>query len=149
MVPLIVQIVVTLLTRLRYTSREAVRVGLAVMFMFTAASHFSPLRHDMAAMIPPPLTGALWVISLTGVLELAGAVGLLSKSWQRRAAWGLIALLLAMLPANLYAALAAVTLRGNPPSSLWWRVPLQFIWMAALWWSTIRTTRDSGPGIRD
>jgi uncharacterized membrane protein len=47
------------------------------MFLFTAASHFSSLKYDLAAMIPPPLTGALWMISLTGVLEALGAIGLL------------------------------------------------------------------------
>jgi uncharacterized membrane protein len=47
------------------------------MFLFTAASHFSSLKYDLAAMIPPPLTGALWMIYLTGVLEALGAIGLL------------------------------------------------------------------------
>lgn len=146
MAPLIVQIIATLLARLRFTWRDAVRIGLAVMFIFTAASHFSPLRHDMAAMIPPPLTGALWVIYVTGVLELAGALGLLSTRWRTWAAWGLISLLAAMLPANIYAALTGVTLRGNPPSALWWRVPLQLFWIALLWWSLPRTSRDQGTG---
>ena len=80
------------------------------------------MRHDLAAMIPPPLTGALWVIYVTGVLELAGALGLLSAIWRKWAAWGLISLLVAMLPANIYAALTGVTLRSNPPSALWWSV---------------------------
>jgi uncharacterized membrane protein len=96
----------------------------------------------MAAMIPPPLTGALWVIYLTGVLEFAGALGLLFARWRKWAAWGLTALLVALLPANVYAGLSGVTLGGNPPSALWWRVPLQAVWIAMLWWSTIRSGRD-------
>jgi uncharacterized membrane protein len=138
MAPLIVQVLATLLARVRRPWRDAVRIGLAVMFIFTAASHFSNLKHDMAAMIPPPLTGALWVIYVTGILELAGAVGLLAPHRRRRAAWGLIALLVGMFPANVYAAVAGVTLGGNPPSALWYRAPLQMFWIAALWWSTIR-----------
>ena len=143
MAPLIVQIITTVLARLRFAWRDAVRIGLAVMFVFTAASHFSPMRHDLAAMIPPPLTGALWVIYVTGVLELAGALGLLSAIWRKWAAWGLISLLVAMLPANIYAALTGVTLRSNPPSALWWRVPLQFFWIAMLWWSVQKTSGGS------
>ncbi|HVS31719.1 MAG TPA: hypothetical protein VMS98_09710, partial [Thermoanaerobaculia bacterium] len=57
--------------------RTVVTVALAIMFLFTAAAHFNAMRHDLAAMIPPPFTGAMWVIYVTGVLEIAGAVGLL------------------------------------------------------------------------
>src|SRR5215207_8761226 len=57
--------------------RAAVRVALVVMLLFTGASHFSDLRHDFAAMIPDPLPKGLWVIYLTGLLEMAGAIGLL------------------------------------------------------------------------
>lgn len=142
MAPLIVQIVATLFARLRFRWADAARVGLAAMFMFTGASHFTPIKHDMAAMIPPPLTGALWVIYVTGVLELAGAFGLLLTRWRTWAAWGLIALLVAMLPANIYAALSGVTLRGNPPSALWWRVPLQVFWIGTLWWSTLKNRAE-------
>ena len=139
MAPLIVQILATLLARVRTPWRDAVRIGLAVMFIFTAASHFSNLKYDLAGMIPPPLTGALWVIYVTGILEFAGAVGLFAARWRQPAAWGLIVLLVGMFPANVYAAVAGVTLGGNQPSALWYRAPLQIFWIAALWWSTIRT----------
>lgn len=128
------------LARLRYQWPDAARVSLAAMFLFAGASHFSTLKHDMAAMIPPPFTGALWVIYMTGILEIAGALGLLLTRWRKRAAWGLVALLVAMLPANIYAARSGVMLRGNPPFALWWRVPLQLFWIGTLWWSTIRSS---------
>ncbi len=117
-----------------------VRVSLAAMFMFTGASHFSSLKHDMAAMIPPPFTGALWVIYATGILEIAGGLGLLLTRWRKRAAWGLVALLVAVLPANIYAALSGVAIGGHPPFALWWRVPLQLLWIGLLWWSSIRAS---------
>lgn len=135
MAPLIVQILVTLAARWKLTWRDAAPVGLAAMFLFTAASHFSPLKHDMAAMIPPPLTGELWLVYLTGVLEAAGAVGLLIPRFRRPAAWALIVFLLAAFPANVYAAMNGIPLGGRPPSPLWWRAPLQGFWMFALWWS--------------
>ncbi len=136
MAPLIVQIVVTILARFKVDWRDAVRIGLAVMFLFTAVSHFSPLKEDLAKMIPPPLTGAMWVIYATGVLEAAGGIGLLTPQFRRTAAWCLAVLLLAMLPANIYGALNDIDLGGRAASPLWWRVPLQFFWIVALWWST-------------
>lgn len=144
MAPLIVQIVATLIARIRLSWRDAARVGLGIMFLFTASSHFSPMKTDLAAMIPPPLTGALWVIYLTGVLEAAGGAGLLISRFKRPAAIGLSLLLLAMFPANVYAALNGVELRGAPASALWWRAPLQLFWLAALWWSTLARPRTIG-----
>ena len=41
MAPLIVQVIATLIARVRVPWRDAARIGLAVMFVFTAASHFS------------------------------------------------------------------------------------------------------------
>ena len=138
MAPLIVQLLATALARGFTGWAGAVRIGLAAMFLFTAGSHFSSLKYDLAAMIPPPLTGALWVIYLTGVLEAAGAIGLLVPSVRRAAACGLIALLVAMFPANVYAALSGVTLGGNTATPLLFRTPLQVLWIALLWWSSLR-----------
>ena len=148
MAPLIVQIIVTLAARIRLSWRDAARVGIAVMFLFTAVSHFSPMKTDLAAMIPPPLPGALWVIYVTGVLEAAGAVGLLLPKYRRPAAICLALLMVAMFPANAYAALNGVTLRGAPASALWWRAPLQLLWIATLWWSAIAPDRGAERTVR-
>ena len=137
MAPLIVQILATLVARCFVRWRDAGRIGLAVMFLFTAASHFSSLKYDLAAMIPPPLTGALWLIYLTGVLEALGAIGLLIPRLRRPAGWGLLALLVALFPANVYAALTGVTLGGNAVTPLWFRAPLQLFWAAVLWQTTL------------
>jgi uncharacterized membrane protein len=137
MAPLIVQILATLTARWFTGWRNAARVGIAVMFLFTAASHFSSLKHDLAAMIPPPLTGALWVIYVTGLLEGAGAIGLLIPRTRRMAAWGLVALLVALFPANVYAALSGVTLGGAAATPLWFRTPLQVFWIAVLWLTSL------------
>jgi uncharacterized membrane protein len=146
MVPLIVQIVSTLLARAFVPWRDAARIGLAMLFLFTAGSHASSLKYDLAAMIPPPLTGALWVIYVTGVLEAAGAIGLLTWRWRRAAAWCLIALLVAMFPANVYAALSGVTLGGAAATPLWIRTPLQIVWIGLLWWSTLARHSRSRAG---
>jgi uncharacterized membrane protein len=136
-IPLLVEIAATLVARVWLAWPDAVRVGLAIMFLFTSTAHFSSMKRDLAAMMPPPLTGAMWLIYLTGVFEIAGAIGLLVPRLIRPAAWALIAMLVAMFPANVYAALKGVALRGRPATALWLRTPLQAFWIAALWWSSV------------
>ncbi len=140
MAPLIVQLAATVAAGFFVPWRDAARIGIAALFLFTGAAHFSKLKRDMAAMVPPPFTGALWVIYMTGVLEIAGAVGLLLPALSRVAGWCLIALLIALFPANVYAALKSVHLGGRTATPLWFRTPLQIFWIAVLWWATLRFT---------
>lgn len=129
MVPMIVLAVATAVLKFFRPWRDAVRIGLAVMFFFTAGAHFAPaMKHTLAAMIPPPFTGNMPIIYLTGVLEIAGAIGLLTSRFRRAAAICLALLLVAMFPANVYA----------PITGLWIRTPMQILWIALLWWSSIR-----------
>jgi uncharacterized membrane protein len=145
MAPLFVLIVATLLFRtvglagVRALSswRDATRFGVVVMFVFTGATHFTPMKHDYAAMVPPPLTGQLWVIYLTGLLELAGAAGLLIPRLQRLAGMCLSLLLLALFPANVYAAINAIEFRGEPPTGVVLRAAIQIVFLAAVWWSAV------------
>lgn len=74
----------------------------------------------------------------TGLCEIAGAIGLLVPRTRRAAAWALIVLFLAILPANIHAALSGVTLRGAPATPLVIRVPMQAIFIALTWWAGIR-----------
>src|SRR5262245_13674803 len=109
------------------------RIALATMFLFTAASHFAPMKKDLIAMVPPALPRPEVLVFLTGLAELAGAVGLLFPSTRQLAAAGLMLLLAAMLPANISAARRGVLLRGRPATSLWLRVPMQLLFIAWAW----------------
>jgi uncharacterized membrane protein len=113
----------------------ALRVALATMFVFTAVSHFHPrTRPDLIRMVPPGLPTPALLVTATGVLELIGAIGLLLPQVLAAAAFGLIALLVAMFPANIYAARAELVVAGRRASPLAWRLPLQLFWISALWW---------------
>ena len=113
----------------------ALRIALAAMFVFTAASHFHPgTRPDLKRMVPPRLPAPTLLVTATGVLEFIGAIGLLLPQAPAAAAYGLIALLAAMLPANVHAARVGVIVAGRRASPLVWRLPLQLFWMSALWW---------------
>ena len=121
--------------------RDAARAGLVIMFVFTAAAHFTDTKHDLMAMVPDPLPRSLWLIYLTGVLEIAGAIGLLVPAFRKTAAICLVILLLAMFPANVNAALSGIPLRGEPPTPLWLRLPIQLLFLGTTWWTSIRAPR--------
>ena len=117
------------------TTAGALRFALAIMFMFTAVSHFLPsTRGDMVRMVPPALPFPELLVTLTGLLEMAGATGLLLPATTSVAAYCLMALLVAMFPANVYAASAGIEIGGRVAMALIWRLPLQLVWIGALWW---------------
>lgn len=93
---------------------NAVAVGLAAMFVVTGVAHFvNPLRRDMIAIVPPRLPAPGLLVTITGVLELVGAAGLLYPPTRIAAAVCLFLLMLVMFPANVYAARMP-----NPPKSM-------------------------------
>ena len=148
MAPLIVLVTVTLLARLigqfgvahLRDWAAATRLGLAVMFCFTAAAHFNSVRADMVAMVPPSVPNAEFMVTFTGICEILGAIGLLVPRTRRLAAAALIVYLVTVLPANIHAAQAGVTLRGAPPTPLVPRIALQALFIALLWWSGVRAS---------
>src|ERR671917_1145727 len=118
--------------------RDAGRGALVIMFLFTGISHFTSMKYDFAAMIPAPLPNDLWVIYLSGVLEIAGAVGLLIPQTRRLAGICLVLLLVALFPANVYAALSEIPLRGEAATPLWIRTPMQLLYIGMVWWTSIK-----------
>ena len=99
----------------------AIAVGLAAMFILTGFAHFAPqLRGDLIAIVPPRLPARGYLVTITGLLELLGAVGLLLPVTRVAAAVCLLVLMLAMFPANVYAARMP-----NPPKSMTTQLPLR------------------------
>jgi uncharacterized membrane protein len=125
----------------------ALRLALALMFVVTGAVHFVPRgRIDMVRMVPPSLPRPDLLVTLTGILELLGAAGLLVPWLARVSAFALIALLVAMFPANVRAARVHLTVAGRPAMSLALRLPLQFFWIGALWWVAISAANPGAAG---
>jgi uncharacterized membrane protein len=114
---------------------DALRLALGVMFLFTAASHFAPrTRPDIVRMVPPAFPRPDLLVTLTGTLELAGAVGLLLPRFTALAAWCLAVLLVAMFPANVYADTQALQIAGRRATPIAIRLPMQLFWIASLVW---------------
>ena len=90
--------------------------------------------------MPPYLPFPLALIYISGAAEIAGGLGVLPRATRRAAGWGLLALLLAVFPANIYMATDRVVPGGYqiPDAVLWARLPLQFVLMAWVWSATLR-----------
>src|SRR6476660_3918580 len=102
---------------------QAVALGLAVMFVMTGVAHFVPaMRRDMIAIVPPRLPAPGLLVTITGVLELLGAAGLLYPPTRVAAAVCLFVLMLAMFPANVYAARMP-----HPPKSMTTRLDVRSV----------------------
>ncbi|MBM6996088.1 DoxX family protein [Paenibacillus sp. DXFW5] len=137
MEPLITLIVVTLVIlalgaagvkRLR-TWPVALRGGVAAMFVLTGTVHFVWMREELISMVPPILPYPAFIVSLTGVLELAGAIGLLWRPTVIWAAGGLSLLLLCMFPANVYYALSGLATDAH--QALLPRTLMQIVFLSA------------------
>lgn len=115
--------------------QASARDALSLMLIFTGVSHFTFMKEDMVRMMPPAIPRPRAMVYFTGVCEIAGAIGLLLPEVRAAAAYALIALFLAVLPANIHAARAGVTLRGKPATSLWLRIPMQILFIAVAFWS--------------
>ncbi|MFG3440617.1 DoxX family membrane protein [Nonomuraea sp. NPDC047897] len=112
--------------------QPALRAALALMFVVTGVPHFLPAwRRDLVAMIPAAFPRPALLVTVTGVLELAGAAGLLFPPAAPFAAVGLALLMVAMFPANVSAARRGLTLAGKPVTPLPARTALQVLFIAA------------------
>jgi uncharacterized membrane protein len=114
------------------------RLLLGVAFVGAGANHFvMPRAYER--IVPPSLRGlARSLVVLSGVAEILGGLGVLLPWSRRPAGLGLIALLAAVFPANLYMARAPEDFRKIPRWALYARLPLQPLMM---WWAW-RATRD-------
>jgi uncharacterized membrane protein len=117
--------------------RTVGRTSSSAMLLFTGASHFSSMKEDFVAMLPEPLPKDLRIIYLTGLAEIAGAIGLLIPKTRRAAGIALVTQLTAMFPANVNAAREGIPLRGKPPTALWLRAPMQLLYVAVIWSTSI------------
>ena len=115
------------------------RISLAIVFVFTGLGHFI-MSEPMAQMLPPWVPMRMPIIYITGVVELAAAAGLLVPRLCRLTGTYLIAFLILVLPANIYAAINRVEMGGHSMGSayLFIRIPLQLILIIWTHWFAVR-----------
>lgn len=110
--------------------------AIAALFVGAGIAHFT---HEafFVRIVPPALPNPCLLVQVSGLAEIAGGIGVLVPALRRAAGLGLIALLVAVFPANLYMALeperfADISSRGG----LYLRLPLQFLGMLWVRWAT-------------
>ncbi len=103
----------------------------AALFVGAGVNHFVHPQF-YREIVPPGFPSPPALVALSGACEIAGGVGLLIPTLRRSAGWGLIALLLAVFPANIY--MAASPERFSVPEwALWVRLPLQVLLLGWVW----------------
>ena len=118
------------------------RIAMCAMLCFTAIGHFA-FTKGMAMMIPEMIPFKTTVVYLSGILEIVLAIGLLVPHVRVYAAWMLIVFFILLLPANMYAAMNHInyekgTFDGRGLSYLWFRVPLQLLFIVWTYISSIK-----------
>jgi uncharacterized membrane protein len=139
MAPLITLVALTLLLRASGAMgikplrswHTSLRGGLAGMFILTGLAHFNSMRGELVALVPPALPNAELLVTITGVLELLGAGGIVHRRTAPWAAGGLALLLVAIFPANVYAAQAGLIVNGALATALLPRILIQLVFIAA------------------
>jgi uncharacterized membrane protein len=118
----------------------AARIAMSVMLLFTASGHFA-FREGMMMMIPAFIPFRLALVYITGIIEIIAAVGLQIERFRNLTAVLLIIFFILVLPANIYAAAKNIDYQkgGNDGKGLhylWFRIPLQILFIIWTWMST-------------
>ncbi|MDB6056735.1 MAG: DoxX family rane protein [Verrucomicrobiales bacterium] len=122
--------------------RAAVSIWvLGIFFVVAGANHF--INPDFyLAIMPPYLPWHGPLVFISGVAEILGGIGVLVPATRRLAGWGLIALLIAVYPANIHAALHGIP--GSHIARGWLiaRLPFQFVMLAWVYFSCVKRSKN-------
>jgi uncharacterized membrane protein len=118
------------------------RVLMGSLYVVAGVAHFVITRNYVRIM-PDYLPAHRELVLISGAAEIAGGLGVLIPATRRPAAWGIVILLIAVMPANIWMAQHPDLTPGVPPWLLWLRLPLQIplIWWA--WRYTLPTSEDA------
>ena len=117
--------------------KEILRVFLSISLIIVGTAHFIK-PEQFARIIPPQLPYPFELVYISGFFEILGGIGLLIPLVSVAAAWGIVALFIAVFPANINQAINSIPLEGIPhhPLLYWLRLPFQGVLIAWAWWYT-------------
>ncbi|MCW5829657.1 MAG: DoxX family membrane protein [Deltaproteobacteria bacterium] len=131
--------------------KTPLRYVMGALYIFAGVMHFVVPQFYVQIM-PPWLPWHLELVYLSGVAEIVLGAGVLFPRYSQLSAWGIIALLVAVFPANIYMATSNVQLEGLPewmnqpePLQRWARLPFQAIFILWAWWYTKAEPLPSTP----
>ena len=111
---------------------------MSAFYILNGANHFLSTEVYLYIM-PPYIPFHLGLVYLSGVIEIFLGALLLAKKSRKLASYGIILLLIAIFPANIYHLTSAGAELGTYPWVLWARLPFQILFIAWAYWHT----RDS------
>ncbi|MBO6657812.1 MAG: hypothetical protein JJ934_13005 [Pseudomonadales bacterium] len=118
--------------------------GLAVIFLWFfggGAAHFTATDF-FVSIVPPWVPCPLWVVYISGVIEIMLALLILWSVSRPAAGWGLIVLTIAVTPANIHMYLNPSLFPDGTETDYLIRLVVQVFLLALIWWST-RTSNQS------
>jgi uncharacterized membrane protein len=121
------------------STAKRILLGLMGVFYILAGVNHFRVPEFYLPMMPPYLPWHAELVALSGVAEVALGVAVLVPGLRRLAAWGIIALLIAVFPANIHIALHNVPIGGAAEGAgilNWVRLPFQAVLIAWAWWYT-------------
>jgi uncharacterized membrane protein len=122
--------------RIRSIPARTWALGFVFLWFFIGGiAHFAFTQLEMK-IVPPWLPQHRMLVLLSGLFELAGAVGVLISRTRSLAGWGLILLTLAVTPANIYMWQEPGLFPQIPYWALTLRLPLQLALLSCIWWAT-------------
>lgn len=124
--------------------RTIVLLLVAAFFTFAGVMHFVNTAF-FVAIVPPYLPSAHALVYVSGVFEILGGVGVLVPATRRFAGYGLLALLVAVYPANIHMAMNPEQFPDASASALLVRLPFQFLFAGAVWWSACSPGSQTSP----
>ncbi|MFY7900084.1 MAG: hypothetical protein ACOVNY_07855 [Chitinophagaceae bacterium] len=136
-----IALVLIKVTTQAYNLQLSARIAMCAMLFFTAIGHFV-FTKGMTMMVPAIIPYKTTIVYATGVLEILLGVSLLIPTVSACAGWLLIFFLILLLPANIYAAMQQVdyqkaTLTGPGLTYLWFRIPLQIVFIVWVYLSAV------------
>lgn len=122
---------------------------MGIIYVIAGVMHFV-VPELYVQVVPPAFPLALELVYLSGIAEIVLGLGVVVPRTRRVAAWGIVALLIAVFPANVYMATSGVVIEGVPggsgdPSALvrWGRLPFQVVFVLWAWWYTRDPPEDA------
>jgi len=122
--------------------KRPLRYLIGLLYIGAGVTHF-PIPMVFAQIVPPQFPYSVALVYLSGIAEIVLGAGVLFRRTRRQSAWGLVALLLAVFPANVYMATSGMAAEMVPDwardiaqLAAWVRLPLQAVLIRWAWWYT-------------